>query len=244
MPSSSSDFRGAPVLARPRPPSWPRQVLLVAKKDLAIELATKEILTTSGFFALLIAVIASLAFYAGTDAAQSVAPGTIWVAVAFASVLALGRTWQRERDDDALLGLLASPLTRSALFAGKALGVMAFIWAVEALVIPVVALLFAVDLSRFGPGLLLMALAATPGIAASGTLFGAMTVRTRARELVLASVLFPLQAPTLLAAVAGTRALLGGATLSELTDYVLLMGVFGILFTAGGLSMFETLLEA
>ncbi len=231
------------VLVR-NPPGWVRQVLLVAGKDLSIELATGEIITTSGFFAVLVAIIGSLSFYSGADAKQSVAPGVIWVAVAFASILALSRTWSREREDGALAGLLVMPLARSAIFAGKALGVAAFVTAVELIVVPVSALLFAVDLVQVGPGLVLLALSATPGIAASGTLFGAMTVRTRARDLVLASVLFPLLAPTLLAAVAGTRELFGGAPIGELVDYMQLMGVFGVVFTAGGLGLFELLIES
>ena len=228
---------------RRRKPPWIVQALLIAHKDLAIELATGEIVTTSGFFAVLVVIIASLSFYAGTDTTVRVAPGVIWVAVAFASVLALGRTWQREREDGALVGLLASPTARSAIFAGKAMGVAAFIFLVELIVVPVTALLFAVDLGRAGPGLLLFCVVATPGIASVGTLFGVMTVRTRARDLVLASVLFPLLAPSLLAAVAGTRELLGGAPFSELVDYIELMAVFAFVFTAGGLGLFELLVE-
>jgi heme exporter protein B len=220
-----------------------KQALLVAGKDLSIELATGEIVTTSGFFAVLVAVIASLAFFSGPGSAQEVAPGVIWVSVAFASVLALGRTWQRERDDGALSGLLVMPLARSAIFAGKALGLFVFITLVELVVVPVAALFFSVDLLEVGGGLALLCLAGTPGIAASGTLFGAMTTRTRARDLVLASVLFPLLSPTLLAGVAGTRELLGGASIGELTDYFALMGVFGVVFTAGGLGLFELLIE-
>jgi heme exporter protein B len=234
-------------MARPRiggPRRWARDALLIAGKDLAIELATREIVTTSGFFAVLVAIIASLAFFAGPGAKQSVAPGVIWVAVAFASVLALSRTWQREREDGALYGLLIMPVARSAIFAGKALGVFVFVLLVEIIVIPTAALLFALDLGQVGLGLSLICLAATPGIAATGTLFGAMTVRTRARDLVLASVLFPLLAPTLLAAVAGTRELLGGAALVELVDYLELMGVFAVVFVAGGLGLFELLIES
>ena len=224
-------------------PPWAVQALLVARKDLAIELATGEIVTTSAFFAVLVAVISSLAFYAGPESRVSVAPGVIWVAVAFASVLSLSRTWQREREESALSGLLVSPTARSAIFAGKALGMAVFITMVEIVVVPVTALFFAVDLVRVGPGLLLFCLAATPGIAAVGTLFGVMTVRTSARDLVLASVLFPLLAPTLLAAVAGTRELFNGVPLADLADYFQIMGVFAVVFTAGGLWMFEVLIE-
>jgi heme exporter protein B len=218
-------------------------VWLVFQKDVRIELATGEVLTTAGFFALLVVVIASMAFFSGPEARERVAPGVIWVAVAFAAVLALGRSWQRERENDALSGLLAAPVARSAIFAGKALGVAVFIGAIETLVIPVTALLFGLPLLELAPGLAVLCLGATPGIAAAGTLFGAMTVRTSARDLVLASVLFPLLAPNLLAAVAGTRELFAGASVAELGDYVQLMGVFGVAFVAGGLGLFGALVD-
>jgi len=224
-------------------PGWARQVGIVARKDVRIELATVEIVTTAGFFAVLVAVIASLAFFGGQERKSDIAPGVIWVSLAFASVLALSRTWQRERDDGALRGLLVSPLARSAIFAGKALGVAAFVVVVAAIVVPVTALFFSLDLMQVGLPLALLVGAGVPGIAASGTLFGAMTIRTRARDLVLASVMLPLLTPTLLAGVAGTRALFDGAALAELGDYLALMGVFGVVFTAGGLAMFDALLE-
>jgi heme exporter protein B len=224
-------------------PSWPRQAWIVAKKDLAIEIATGEIVTTSGFFAVLVAITASLAFFAGQDARRDIAPGVIWVSVAFSSILALSRTWQREREDGALKGLMVSPLSPSAIFAGKAVGVAFFVTAVELVVVPVTALFFAVDLTVYGGSIFALLAAATPGIAASGTLFGAMTIRTRARDLVLASVMLPLLAPSLLSGVAGTRALFGGASFGELTDYFMLMGMFGFIFVAGGIGLFESVLE-
>lgn len=230
-------------LAISDPPGWGRQTLLVLQKDLSIELATKEIITTSGFFAVLVATIASLAFSGGADVRQRVAPGVIWVAVAFAAVLALSRAWQRERDDGALNGLLVSPVARSAIFAGKALGLSVFLLAIEAIVIPVAAVFFGIDLVQVGPGLAIFCLLVTPGLAASGTLFGAMTVRTRARDLVLAAVMFPLLTPTLLAGVAGTRELFYGATVAEVGDYFALIGVFDALFVMGGLGMFGLLIE-
>ena len=138
---------------------------------------------------------------------------------------------------------MVSPIARNAIFAGKALSVIVFLIVVQLIVVPVVAVLFSVDLAASGAGLVIIAAAATPGIAVAGTLFGAMTVRTRARELVLASVLFPMLLPTLLAAVAATRELLGGAPVSELGDYLLLMAVFDLVFTAGGLAMFGTLMD-
>ncbi len=226
-----------------RPPGWLRQAALVLHKDLLIESRTGEVTTTSGFFALLVVITASLSFYGGPVTKQLVAAGVLWLSIAFATVLALSRSWQRERDEAALDGLLSAPLSRSAIFAGKALGIWVFIAVVECIVLPTTALFFSLDLAKFGVGLLLISLCATPGLAATGTLFGAMTVKTRARDLMLAIVLFPLLSPTLLAAVVATRELLNHTPVHELGDYFKLMLVFDLTFVTGGLALFGSLTE-
>src|SRR5689334_3221295 len=134
------------------PPSWLTQAGILMRKDVAIELRTGEVLVTSGFFAVLVVVLGSLSFYVGPDTKSQVAAGVIWLAVAFAAVLALGRLWQRERDDGALEGVLLTPVPRSALFAGKALGLLTFLLLIESVVIPLAAVLFSLDLASFGPG--------------------------------------------------------------------------------------------
>jgi heme exporter protein B len=222
---------------------WWRQVMLILHKDLAVELRSGEVLTTSGLFAVLVVVVGSMAFYSGPQATVEIAPGVIWVAVSFATVLALARSWQREREHDAFGGLLCMPVARSAIFVGKALGLALFVGVLELLVIPLSALLLDVPLGRVGPGLGLLCLVATPGIAATGTLFGAMTLRTGARELVLAGVLFPLLAPTLLASVVATRELCAGASLAELGGHLGLVAFFDLLFVVGGIGLFGTLVD-
>ncbi len=223
--------------------SWLANVGWVFHKDLLIERATREITTTSAFFACLVAVTASVSLHSGADTRVRVAPGVIWISIAFAAVLAVSKSWHREREEGALYGLLVSPLARSAIFAGKALSVIVFLTVVQVVVVPLTAVLFSVDLLSVAPGLLLISACATPGIAATGTLFGAMTVRTRARDLVLASVLFPLLLPTLLAAVAATRELFAGAPVGELQDYLVIMLVFDGVFVAGGMALFGSLIE-
>jgi heme exporter protein B len=217
--------------------------MLILHKDLLLESRTGEVLTTSAFFALLVVILSSLAYYLGPETRAQVAAGVIWLAVAFATVLSLSRTWQREREEGAFDGLNTAPLMPSALFAGKACSLFLFLAAIEVVVIPASALLFSVDLWSVGVGLSILAIFATPGIAASATVFGVMTVRTRARDLVLAIVLFPLLAPTLLCAVVATRELLNGVPFAQLGDYLLLMGVFDTVFIAGGLGLFGTLAE-
>jgi heme exporter protein B len=231
-----------PAAAR-RPLGWLAQALLVLQKDLLIEARTGEVVVTSGFFAVLVVVLSSLSLFGGPASARLVASGVIWLSITFATVLALGKSWQREREEGALDGLIVAPLARSALFVGKMLGILTFLLLIAAVVIPLTALFFSLDLERYGVGLGLLAVAALPGVAAAGTLFGSMTVRTGARDLLLAIVLFPLVAPTLLAAVAATRELFGGAPLAELGDYFRLMGVFDVVFIAGGVGLFGTLVE-
>jgi heme exporter protein B len=225
------------------PLSWRRQTMLVFGKDLAIERATGEIVTTAGFFAVLVTVLASLAFSTGPDNAARVAPGVVWLSVVFASVLGLSRTWYREREEGALKGLVVAPIARSAIFAGKGLGVFMFIVAVELLVVPAAALLLGFDLAHYAFPLAVISLFANVGVAASGTLFGAMTVRTRARDLVLASVMLPLLAPVLGCAIAATRELFDGATLGQVGDYLELMFIFDVVFTGAGLGLFGLLIE-
>lgn len=222
---------------------WLRQTFWMAKKEVLIERQNGEIVATAGFFGLLLATVSSFAFHSGPGEAQRVAPGVIWISIAFSAVLGLGRAWQREREENALLGLIVAPIARSAIFAGKALGLFAFVVALELLVVPVTALVFGFDLLAYGPGIFAIGLVAGIGIAASGTLFGAMTVRTRARDLVLATVLLPLLAPVLACAMAATRELFAGISFSELGDYFLLMLVFDFVFVAGGMGLFGTLIE-
>jgi heme exporter protein B len=224
-------------------PSWPRQALIVFVKDMRIEARTGEVVTTSTFFAILVVVMSSLAFHVGPSSGRSVAAGTIWLTVAFSAILALSKSWQREREDSAFVTLLVAGIARSALFFGKFLGLVAFLGVVLAVVVPLVAVLFAVDLLPHLGGLCLLALLAIPGIAAASTLFGVMTIRTRARDLVLSIVLFPLLAPVLLTTVVATRELFSGLGPGELKDYFLLLGVFDTIYLAGGLSLFGLLVE-
>jgi heme exporter protein B len=237
----------------PAPPRSPvtfvRASLAVLAKDLRIEVATREIVTTAGFFAALVAILTSVAFTTGAETTTRVAPGALWLSVAFASILALARSWQREREESALVGLLVSPIPRAAIWCGKAAGIFAFLLAVELVVVPLVALLFHIDLTRIVGPLALVMVLGTAGVAATGTLFGAMTVRTRARELVLATVLFPLLSPALLSAVAATREIFYAVTTNqpvaflEVRDWVVLLVVFDVVSVAGGLAMFGALVE-
>jgi len=232
------------VPAAIRPPSlWLRQVSLVVRKDVVIELRSGEVVAGSAFFALLIVVLASIALSGGGAVSRVMASGVIWIALAFAAVLGIARAWQRERQDDVLSAWVVSPLQPSALFFGKCLGLGAFLVVVQGVIVPLTLLLFSLDAAAHLALLSLVSLLAIPGIAAAGTLFGVMTVRTRARELVLAVVLFPLLAPVLVTATVATREALAGRGPGELSDHLLLLGTFGVVYLLGGLGLFQSLVE-
>jgi heme exporter protein B len=258
---TSTPARTIPKATPPGPPSPKlgsapgpvRAAAIVLAKDLAIEARTREIVTTAGYFAALVGILASIAFYSGPDTTVRVAPGAMWLAIAFSSILALGRTWQRERDEGALTSLLVAPIARASIFLGKAGGVFAFVTLVECIVVPVVALLFHVELPDVAASLACVVVLGTVGVAAAGTLFGAMTVRTQARDLVLATVLFPLLAPALLSGVAATREIFAmtqavhppGALeqLGEIRDYLVLLGAFDAIAVLGGVVFFGPLVD-
>lgn len=214
---------------------------LVFKKDLRIELRSGEILITTGFFALLVVIMTSLSFYLDDVLARRVAPGVLWVSIAFSGVLAMGRTFQRERDHDAMRGLLLSPLPRQGIYLGKALGIFAFLVLVEVMLVPLLALLYHLDLGDVLGRVSIITLLGTLGFSAAGALFAAMGVRVRTKELVLSVVLFPLVSPALLAGVVATREALGGATLSEITDWLRLLTAFDLVFLVLGALLFGPL---
>ncbi len=243
-PPAASAPVGVPRAGREiaRRPAWATHAWLIAEKDLRLELRSGEVTLTSGFFAVLVVIIASMAFYGGPQTGRLVAAGAIWLSIAFAGVLAVGQSWQHEREDGALRGLLVAPVPRSAIFAGKAAALALFLLAIELVVIPVAAVLFALDAARLVAPIALVALVATPGIAATTTLFGALS-HGGGRAVILAVVVFPLLAPNLLASVAATRALLDGAPLFDVAAHLRLIGLFDVVFSAGGLGLFGMLVE-
>lgn len=220
-----------------------RGALAVLLKDLKIELRTLEVILATALLALLTVVLAAFAFGAGAAAGEGAAPGVLWIAVAFGGILALNRTFLRERELGVFTAVLMSPLPRAALFLGKTLGVAVFLLVVEAILVPIVALLFHAPLLANLGALVPILLLGTLGYAAAGTLFAAMTVRTRLKDLLLGVVLFPLVSPALIASIKAMAAVLAGDGLAGAADYLRLLGAFDLLFLVGGMWLFGTLFE-
>jgi heme exporter protein B len=218
-----------------------RAAWLVLRKDLQIELRTGEVVVTTALFASLVTVIASLSFWVDARNAKLVAPGVLWIAVAFSGVLAMSRSWSRERDNDVLRGLLMSPIPRAAIYVGKSLGTVLFLAIVEVVLVLEVAILFNLDLAPIAGRLALLLAFGTLGFAATGNLFAAMGTRTSARDMVLAVALFPVISPALLCGVVVTRELLGGAPESDLWAWLRILAAFDLAFITAGMLLFEPL---
>jgi len=218
-----------------------RGAMLVAQKDLTIELRAREIVVSTSLFAVLVAVLTSLAFFLDDTASERLAPGVLWIAITFSGVLAVGRTWSRERDQDAVRALMLAPIPRASIWLGKALATLVFLLIVEIILVPVVGVLYRADLVAVLPQLMGLLLLGTIGFVAPGTLFGAMSVQTRARELVLSVVLFPLVAPALLGAVVGTRELMGGAPFDDIFGWYRVLFAYDLVVCTAGLVLFGPL---
>ena len=220
-----------------------RAAMLVLAKDLAIEARTREITVSTALFSLLVAVLASLSFYLDDVDARAVAPGVLWIAVSFSGVLAVGRSFSRGRDNDAMRGLLLSPIPPSGIYVGKVLSTLVFLGLVEVLLVPIVALLYHVDLVRVMLPTLPILLLGTLGQVLAGTLFGALTVRTGARDLLVAVLVFPLVAPALLAAVVATREIFAPTEIAQTLRWCQILLAYDLVVGAAGIWLFGPLVR-
>src|SRR6059036_617471 len=162
-----------------------RIALLVLRKDVAIEVKSLEVVSTTLFFAVSCVLVFAFALVREGSVVADAAAGILWIAIAFAGTLALGRTFERERYAETLRALLLAPASRAAIYVGKMLGIVLLLAVVELLLVPLVAVLFRSPLGA-QPALLAALLATgTVGFAAVGTLFAAMLVRARSRDVML-----------------------------------------------------------
>lgn len=218
-----------------------RKVLAIVWKDVTAELRTKDIFSSMFVFALLAVVIFQFAFDLRADNVKLVAPGVIWVAVTFAGVLGLSRSFILEQDRGSLEGLLLAPVDRSAIYFGKMIGNLLFILVMELVLLPLASVFFNIMLISLP--VLLFVLLGTIGFAAVGTLFSALSINTRAREVMLPILLFPVMVPVLIAGVRATGSLLDGEPLSELSHWLRLLLAYDAIFIAVAFLLFDYVVE-
>lgn len=220
-----------------------RTAWLVVRKDIVIEARSREIVYTTLFFAVACVLVFAFGFVNEGRPVTDAAPGILWIAIAFSGTLALGRAFERERQSETLRALMMAPVDRPALYVGKLAGILLLLAVVEAIVVPLVALFFHAPL--FERPLLLVALlaAGTTGFAAVGTLFAAMLVRARSRDVLLPVLLYPITIPVIIAGVRGTAALLqADVDVPMARAWLSMLVLFDVVFITLALWTFEPLM--
>jgi heme exporter protein CcmB len=184
-----------------------RAVWLIVRKDITVEVRSRELAYTTLFFAISCILVFAFSLVQEGRAAQGVGPGVLWMAIMFAGNLALGRTFERERQAETLRALMLVPAPRPAVYLGKLAAIVVLLVLTEIVLVPLVALLFQAGLLAHPFWLAAVVAAGTVGFAAVGTLFAAMLVRARSRDVLLPVLLYPITVPVLIAGVRATVAI-------------------------------------
>jgi heme exporter protein B len=220
-----------------------RLALVIAGKDLRMELRTRTSLLSAAVFAALVLMVFNFARDPTAVATVDLAPSILWVTVTFASVVAMNRAFTVERENGAFDGLLLAPVSREALYLGKYLANLAFVLIVEAITLPLFVLFFNLDLGTALPGLLLTLLLATIGFVAVGTVFSAMVAKTRFAELMLPILLLPFMVPPLIFAVKTTVPLFAGRPLSDVLPGLSFLALYDVAFVTLSLLLFSAVAD-
>ncbi len=220
-----------------------RVAWLVVRKDLTVETRSFEILSTTLFFAVTVVLVFSFGLVKEGAPPDDVAAAILWISIAFSGTLALGRTFDRERQNETLRALLLAPADRPALYVGKLVGLLLLLALVELLLLPLVGLLFQAPVLASPLLLGALMLTGTLGFASVGTLFAAMLVRVRTRDVLLPILLYPITVPVMIAGVRGTAALFQATPEPGVAQFWLaLLVFFDAVFVTLALWTFEPLM--
>ena len=219
------------------------QIGAILRKDILLELRSKEILSSMLVFSLIVVVIFNFIFDPGSEQIKLMAPGILWVAITFAGNLGLSRSFAREMEQGMLQGLLLCPVDRSNIFIAKLMGNVIFIALVQIIILPIIMVLFDLNLTGTWHWLLLIMLLGTLGFTGVGTVFATISANTKAREVMLPILLFPVSVPVILAATKSTAYLLAGRDFSQIISWIKLLIGFDIIFLVLCYLLYEYVLE-
>lgn len=221
--------------------SFLKAVSAVAWKDLSAELRSRELLSAMMIFALMVIFIFNFALELQVKSRQEVTAGVLWVTFAFAGTLGLNRSMAIEKDRGCLDGLLLAPVDRSAIYFGKMISNLAFMFIIEAIVLLLYSVFYNVNL--FNPGLLGVVILGSLGYTAVGTLLSSMSVQTRTRDVMLPILLFPVVIPVLISAVKASAGFLNAAPMSDILPWLNLLIVYDVIFVSVALIVFDYVVE-
>lgn len=205
-----------------------RPIGVLVWKDILLELRSRELVVSVLVFGLVVVIVFNFALNVTPERVTTVAPGILWVAFAFAGILAMNRAFAREKEQGGLDGLLLTPVSRDSIFLGKAAASFLFMLLVEAILLPIFAGLL--NFSALSFTLVLTIVLATVGFALVGTLFSAIAVQTKSREILLPVLFFPVILPVIVGAVEATKQAIGGESIVGIGHWLPLIGAFDALF--------------
>ena len=220
-----------------------RQAGAILAKDLKTEWRAREVFTSMFVFTVLVVVVFQFTIGSNPALIREVAAGVLWVALLFATVIGLQRAVQMEGEEDCLQGVLLAVQDRSALFLAKALANVIYLVVVVGCMLPLFALWFRVDLTASLPALGVILALGIVGLSVLGTLFSLIVLNIRMREVMLPLLFLPVSVPLLIAAVYATGDLIDGKTLADVRDYIILIGVFDVVFLVLALLIFDYVVE-
>jgi heme exporter protein B len=221
-----------------------RPVAAILRKDLVVELRTKESVPSMAIFAVTTFVI----FHFGLDRDRlegELAAGVLWVTLLFAAILGINRLFVAEREQGGFDGILMAPIERTSLLVAKASALFIYLLALELIALPVFALFFLSDgFWDALPRLLLVAILADLGLAIVGSLLASIAVHTRARDLLLPLLLLPLTVPVMIGAAAATKPLLSvPLETTELGKWLAVLALYDLIFGLLAYAVFDFLME-
>ncbi len=218
-----------------------QKIMAITWKDTVSEMRTREIISSVLVFTLLVIVIFNFAFGTNQTTINLVAPGILWVTFTFAGVLSLNRAFVPEKEQGCLEGLMVCPVSREGIYVGKMLGSLLFMLIIEAIALPIFAFLF--NLPVFSLQIVVITVLTTIGFVTVGTLFSALAVNTKAREMVLPILFLPVVIPIIISAVLASGTALAGGSWSELASGLQIIAVFDVIFLVVSLLVFTYVIE-
>lgn len=223
-------------------PSFFKAVFAIARKDLAAEFRSRELLSAMLVFSMLVILIFNFALELNVDVRRTVTAGVLWTTFAFAGTLGLNRSMAVEKDRGCMDGLLLAPVDRSAIFFGKAISNLVFMLVVEAIVVPMYAMLYN-ETRIFQLEFIGVLLLGSIGYISVGTLLSTMSVQTRTRDVLLPILLFPVAIPVLLASVKASGGIVAGLPFEDYVTPLNLLIVYDVIFLAVSYMVFDFVVE-
>lgn len=222
--------------------SYFKVIAAIVKKDILMEMRTKHVINAALVFAVLFVVVFSFTMEIGSNMEQKLSGGIFWVSVAFAGILSFNKTIGSETDNGSFEALMLAPVDKSAVFFGKVISNMLFLFLVEVILIPLFLVFYNVFIISH-PLMAAVIILSTYAYSLIGTLFSIISVRTSSKEIMMPLLFLPFMVPVIIAAVLATNVFILGGQIQFSYNWIKLTAVFDIIFTAIIYGIFSLIIE-